>query len=224
MKSDTPSLAELEARLEKLERQNRRLKRLGLLFLLIAGSGFLLAQVPRKPTRAAPAPATPAATYDTLVVHRLELRDSAGKLQGVWNATDEGADLVLCDAAEKPRAALAVLADGPDLILSDAAGKPRAGLTVGAVGPVLAMFDAAGKLRAGLNVTALGPGLALYDTAGKAGAVLGEDSFSVTDAQGFKAIVGVTGTQTVATGESHTTSAAAVTLFGKDGKVIWRAP
>ena len=43
MNSDTPSLADLEARLAKLERQNRRLKRLGLLFLLIAGSGFLFA-------------------------------------------------------------------------------------------------------------------------------------------------------------------------------------
>jgi hypothetical protein len=37
-------------------------------------------------------------------------------------------------------------------------------------------------------------------------------------------VVGVTGLQTVDTGESHTTSAAAVTLFGKDGKVLWRAP
>lgn len=44
MNSHTPSLAELEARLAKLERQNRRWKHLGLLFLLIAGSGFLFGQ------------------------------------------------------------------------------------------------------------------------------------------------------------------------------------
>ena len=107
MNSYRPSLADLETRLGKLERQNRRLKRLGLLFLLIAGSGFLLAQAPRKPPSGAPAPATPAAAYDTLVVHRLELRDKAGKLRGLWETTDEGPALWLYDTAGKPRAQLA---------------------------------------------------------------------------------------------------------------------
>ena len=134
MNSYTPSLAEVEIRLAKLERQNRRLKRLGLLFLLIAGSGFLLAQAPRKPPSAAPTQAVQAATYDTLVVHRLELRDKAGKLHGVWEATDEGRGLWLCDTAGNSRAALGVTADGPGLLLYDAAGKPRALLAVGAAG------------------------------------------------------------------------------------------
>jgi hypothetical protein len=113
MNSHTPSLADLETRLGKLERQNRRLRHLGLLFLLIAGAGFLLAQAPRKsPTAAAP-PGTPAGSYDTLAVHRLELRDEAGKLRGLWETTDEGSSLGLCDAAGKPRAALGVVAEGP---------------------------------------------------------------------------------------------------------------
>jgi hypothetical protein len=202
MKTDTPSLADLEARLEKLERQNRRLKRVGLLFLLIAGAGFLLAQVPRKPARAAPVPAARAATYDTLVVHRLELRDEAGKLRGVWNTTDEDATFWL----------------------NDTAGKPRALLVVSAYGPSLQLYDAAEKTRAALNVVADVPGLWLADAAGKPRARLYEGRLSVTDAQGFKAIVGVADLQTVMTGESHTTSAAAVTLFGKDHEVIWRAP
>jgi len=50
--------SELEARLERLERQNRRLKRLGLLLLLIAGSGFLLAQAScNPPSSTVPIPA-----------------------------------------------------------------------------------------------------------------------------------------------------------------------
>jgi len=202
MDSHTPSLAEFEARLAKLERQNRRLKRLGLLFLLITGSGFLLAQAPRKPPSAAPAPATPAASYDTLVVHRLELRDKAGKLRGLWETTDEG----------------------PALWLYDAAGNPRAGVVVTGYGPGVILFDAAGELRAWLRLDAGGPALKLYDAAGKPRAALSADAFSVTDAQGFKAVLGVTDLETITTGEKHTTSAAAVTLFGKDGKVIWRAP
>ena len=44
------------------------------------------------------------------------------------------------------------------------------------------------------------------------------------DAQQFQAVVGVTELETITTGESHKTSAAAVTLFGKDRKVIWSAP
>jgi hypothetical protein len=57
MKNYTPSLSELEARLEKLERQNRRLKGLGLGFLLIVLSGLVLAQTSHKPAHAAPASA-----------------------------------------------------------------------------------------------------------------------------------------------------------------------
>jgi len=123
MDSYTPSLAELEARLAKLERQNRRWKHLGLLFLLIAGSGFLLAQAPRKPPSAAPGPATSAATYDTLVVHRLELRDKAGKLRGAWSVEDGSPFLALYDTAGEPRVVLSVAADGPALGFYDAAAQ-----------------------------------------------------------------------------------------------------
>jgi hypothetical protein len=246
MDSHTPSLAEFEARLAKLERQNRRLKRLGLLFLLITGSGFLLAQAPRKPPSAAPAPATPAASYDTLVVHRLELRDKAGKLRGVWTVEDDVPGLTLYDTDGTPRAGLGVLADSPLLTLSDTAGKTRAMLSVAADGPALTLYDSARKTRAvldvgakgprlwlydaaeetraGLIVLADGPMLALYDAAGKVRAWLAEDSLGLEDAQQFKAVLGVTRLQAVGTGESRTTSAAAVTLFGKDGKAIWRAP
>ena len=180
MNNHTPSLADLEARLAKLERQNRRWKWLGFLLLLIAGSGFLLAQVLRKPLSAAPGPATRAASYDTLVVHRLELRDKAGKLRGVWAAEDKECLLELYDPAGKPRAAL------------------REGnlLLVGQNDKVTAVLNAAGA----------GPYL------------------SLEDAQQFRAVVGVTETEVIATGESRTTSAVAVTLFGKDGKVIWHAP
>jgi len=246
MKSDTPSLADLEARPAKLESQNRRFKRVGLLFLLVAGSSFLLAQAPRKPPSAAQPPRTREASYDTLVVHRLELRDKAGKLRGLWSAEGEPSALWLYDTAGKTRAALALTAAGPGLTLLDTAGKTRAALALTAAGPGLGLSDAAGKSRAALAVTAAGPGLGLLDTAGfprvglavtadgpvlsfltaagKRRAVLREGSLRLEDAQQFRAVVGVTETETTKTGESRTTSAAAVTLFGKDGKVIWRAP
>jgi hypothetical protein len=178
MNSNTPSLADLEARLVKLERQDRRLKRLGLLFLLIAGSGFLLAQAARKPARAAPAPATPAVTYDTLVVHRLELRDKAGKLRGLWEVEDDIARLCLYDTTGKGRAVLAGIDDAPGLALYDAAGKQRAGLTVFGEGPALKLYDAARQRRASLRVDAEGPALLFSDTAGQPRAVLTEAGLS----------------------------------------------
>jgi hypothetical protein len=184
MDSYIPSLADLEARLAKLERQNRRWKYLAFLCLVLAGSGFLLAQAPRKSPSATPAPATRAGSFDTLVVHRLELRDNAGKLLGLWDVGDEGSLLALYDTGGKPRAALALFHEVPRLTLHGTAGEARAELTAGDLGPDLTLVDA----------------------------------------QGFQAVVGVTELERPATGESHKTSAAAVTLFGKDGKVIWRAP
>jgi hypothetical protein len=224
MESYTPSLAELEIRLAKLERQNRRLKRLGLLFLLIAGSGFLLAQAPRKPSAAAAPPATPAPSYDTLVVHRLELRDKAGMLRGLWTLDDLGPALELYDAAGKPGARLSVDAIGADLRLYSRAGEPRATLSAIGLGSALWLSGTAEFPRAALGDSSFDPlgkndKVTAYLQVGPLG-----PSFQLQDAQQFKAVVGVTGLQTIATGESHTTSAAAVTLFGKDGKVIWRAP
>jgi hypothetical protein len=64
----------------------------------------------------------------------------------------------------------------------------------------------------------------LDDRAGNLRAGLSEGSLFLEDAQHFQAVVGVTELETIRTGEGYTTSAAAVTLFGKDGKVIWRAP
>ena len=246
MTSDTSELQTILHRVQRLERENRRLKRLGLLCLLIAGSGFLFAQVLRKPLSAAPRPAPATVSYDTLVVHSLELRDKAGKLRGVWTVTADGPFLYLCDTDGKIRTGLGAFADGSSLMLSDTAGKSRAEVVLDAEGPRLSLYDLAGKKRVGLRVTAAGPELNLHDAngfpraglsvtgddpvlsflapAGKPYAALTEHDLRLTDARGFKAVVGATELETIATGESHTTSAAAITLFGKDGKVIWRAP
>ena len=175
MNSHTPSLTELEIGLAKLERQNRRWKRLGLLFLLIAGSGFLLAQVPRKALSAAPTQALHAATYDTLVVHRLELRDKAGKLRGVWDMGDQGPFLALAGADGTLRAWLGLAAGSPALDFYDAAGKHRAGLEVTALGSELALYDTAGKHRALLRVFGNNPSLDLLDATGMPRAALTED-------------------------------------------------
>jgi hypothetical protein len=47
---------------------------------------------------------------------------------------------------------------------------------------------------------------------------------TLSDEQGFEAILGSAFTEIPSTGETEHSSAASLTLFGKNKKVIWRAP
>ena len=46
----------------------------------------------------------------------------------------------------------------------------------------------------------------------------------LSDDEGFRTEIGRTDLMTPLTGETHKTSAASLIMFGKDDKVIWRAP
>lgn len=67
-----------------------------------------------------------------------------------------------------------------------------------------------------------GPSLVLQDRTG--GAAIQAASVSTWDNDKFGSYVGRTGTVDAKTGANTKTSAASLTLFGKDGKVIWQAP
>jgi hypothetical protein len=49
-------------------------------------------------------------------------------------------------------------------------------------------------------------------------------SLQLRGKDGFETDLGVTSLVTITTGESHTTSAASIVVFGKDKKVLWSAP
>ena len=49
-------------------------------------------------------------------------------------------------------------------------------------------------------------------------------SLTLSDAQGFRAIIGSASLNTPTTGASTKTSAASVILFDKEGKSVWSAP
>ena len=49
-------------------------------------------------------------------------------------------------------------------------------------------------------------------------------SIKVADKQGFQTIIGAADLQTVKTGETHKTSAASIVIFDKEKNVIWKAP
>ncbi len=145
MTAQTSDLAAVVTRLQKVERQNWRMKVGGTMVLLVASAGLLMGQ------------AMPKAT--TVEAEAFVVRDATGKQRAALHLTpDGGAALSLFDPAAKIRAALRVDREGsPDLTLLDQADKIRAVLRVERTGlPGLVFFDQAGKARATLYVVSDG--------------------------------------------------------------------
>ena len=181
MTAQASELTAVVARLEKVERQNRRLRRAGIAVLVLAAAGLLMGQ------------ATPKARIveaegfflkdekgnirALLGVNKvgpglegpgLGLFDEKGKLRALLAVGKEGPGLALFDKDDKPRIGLGIMVkDVPVLYLSDENGKVRARLGVNKAGPELYVSDENGKPRAGLAVVKAGPVLRLSDENGK---------------------------------------------------------
>ncbi len=97
-------------RLERLERQNRRMKLTGLATLVVVGAFLLMGQ------------ASLSGTLSEVRARRFVLQDSRGRERAALDINSGAPGLVLLDANGKPRAVLAVLSDGPWLQMSDASG------------------------------------------------------------------------------------------------------
>lgn len=192
MESD---LSALVRRVEKLERQNRRLKLLGAGVLLLAGSVLVMGQAP---------------SNRTIVASKILLEDSVGRVRARlgMDASDRPT-LTLLNEKGMPVSALTGGSD-PFLVLNkNATGEEimvganqafygvgiydakvvRAGLAVMKGVPGLDLFDENGKRRAGLTVASSGPSFNLIDSNEKAGFTLwvapsGGPDFSMYDASG----------------------------------------
>lgn len=104
------------ARLDKLERQNRWLKRLALTAVLVAGTGLLMA-------------AQNAPAKKTVEANHVSLRDDAGNERGYARATPDGLALVFT-AGGGPRSGLVLTSDGVYFQLLDGTAKPLTGLSL----------------------------------------------------------------------------------------------
>jgi hypothetical protein len=206
MTSQETALEEVRERLRKLERQNLRLKRIGLAALILTASLLLMGQASQK---------------RTVEANEFVLRDYTGNVRarlGMYRdptaspAYPEEPRLALFD--EKGQQSVTLTGDqyAPTLTLYDSKGHPRLNVGTGLDAGLLYMSDEHGTLKTRIKE-------------GEVWSVnIGATHVETLDADGSEAVLGTADLVTPRTGEKHTTSAASLVLFDKNKTVIWKAP
>jgi hypothetical protein len=161
-------------RLEKVEHENRRLRRTG--HAILVGFAVLLAAGAATPVIFRDRPTI----KDVVEARSFALRDSQGRVRGVFGMSQDGSpQFLLQDEGGAARLRLTVLDDGsPGLSLIDSKGRSRAALGLLPDETItLAFADPNGTTRAVLGFTAAeGASLALADSVGATRAGLGVSS------------------------------------------------
>lgn len=203
---------ELTTRLERLERDNRRLKGLAVAVLVLA-AGLSLYD-------AAGVHAAPQSVPEKISAHEFDVVDSLGTPRIIMGSdpdtqTHGGPFIRLYDAKGVQRLMMEVSSDTSE---------------VG--GPSVWLLDAKGELRALMGLSPDGlSSLNFFADRGRAGARIevlptGAPDITLRDPQGFEMHLGHTETVTPKTGQTQQTSAASIVMFGNDEKhhIIWQAP
>lgn len=136
------SIEAMVRRLERVERENRRLKGVGAVAILGLAAGVLMG------------PATAGTDARVVEAEQFVLRDGEGKARAWLNVSEGSVNLALADKDEKSRALMYVLDDGTaGFALRDKESTRRAGLYVLADGsPALSLAGKEGRMRAKLAV------------------------------------------------------------------------
>lgn len=205
--SSHPEKQPLEVRIERLERQNRLFRRGALTCLIVLVSVGLMGQT-KHPRKAATAPAAP-----------------------VMPEKIEAGSFIMKDSNGKVRAELSMAATGPALKLLDESGTPLMTLSLNdgsPQGPMMRFSDP--QHNAGVSVSVLegmGSQLSLVgarpDIQARMEVAPDGTSFEMSDADGFTTSIG-NGMQVLKGKQPKKTTAASVTLYGKDRKVLWSTP
>jgi hypothetical protein len=222
-------LEDLDRRLLSVERQNRRLKQLGAVLLMLVTSLIVMGQAPSK---------------KTVEANEFVLLGDSGEVRAkLWTNGDDSR-LALVDKNGRIRLDLEAGNFESNIRLMDSNGRnPSVTLSSNNAGiSELKFLDEKGKDRLDLSfMPNVGSGVMLSNEEGQANAVLhapsngtaflrlekaffAQNALNLIDAQGFAAQLGVADLVTPRTGETHKTSAASLVMFDKDKNVIWKAP
>jgi len=209
-------LAALSSRVERLERQNRRLKQGAMLLLLVIATAGLMAQTKQKSTSPTtsqkpklktpaqpPAPAGPTA----IEAQGFILKDMNGHVRAELGLTGSTPSLKFKDENGSALVTLALndTPAGPMLLLSDPQHNASVALSVlEHAGPQLALTGERADIQAHIGVAPDGTTLELSD----------KDGFTTSIGSGVVA----------KNGQAKQTSAASIVLYGKQRKVLWSVP
>lgn len=202
--------AEINQRLNRLEKENRVLRTAGLVCLLLVAVVLLVGAAQSEEPK-------------ELTVRKLVVVDDDGKDRIVLSTHRlTGPLLSLYGKSEGVSASLAVWdgLDSAELRLNS--GDAHAGLKSQTAGNVvLDLRNGKGNF---ITITALNETIGILLAEQGEFGYLGSSSLRLQDSEGFISSLGTTSLKTAETGETSETSAASLTMFHKDGKVIWRAP
>jgi hypothetical protein len=199
----------LEIRIERLEAQNRRFKLCALTLLVALVSVSLLAQT-KQTKKAAPKPALAAPVIpDQIEAHSFLLKDANGKVRAELSMTGTGPGLKLRDESGTALVTISLNDDNPQ-------------------GPLMLMSDP--QHHAGVSISVLngmGSQLSLVgerpDIQARLAVAPDGTSFEMSDSNGFTTSIG-NGLQSSKGKQPKQTTAASISLYGKDRKLIWSTP
>ena len=202
-----PEKQPLELRIERLERQNQLFRRGALTGLIALVSVGLLGQT-KHPRKATPAP-TPPPMPEKIEAGSFIMKDTNGKVRAELSMAATGPALKLLDESGTALVTLSLndgSPRGPMLRLSDPQHQAGVSMTVlEGMGSQLSLVGARPDIQARMEVAPEGT------------------SFEMSDVDGFATAIG-NGTQASKGKQPKKTTAASVTLYGKDRKVLWTAP
>jgi hypothetical protein len=207
--SSHPEKQPLEIRIETLERQNRLFRRGTLTCLIALVSVGLMGQTkhPRKAATTA-APAAPVVP-DKIEAGSFIMKDSNGKIRAELLMAATGPVFKLLDESGTSLIALSLndsSPQGPMMLLSDPQHHAGFSLSVlEGMGSQLSLVGARPEIQARMEVSPEGT------------------SLEMSDADGFATSIG-NGMQATKGKQPKKTTAASVTLYGKDRKMLWSAP
>jgi hypothetical protein len=204
-----PEKQSLEVRIERLERQNRLFRRGALTCLLALPSVGLMGQT-KHSRKAAPttAPAGPVVP-EKIEAGSFIMKDSNGKIRAELSMAGTGPTLKLLAESGAPQMTLSLndsSPQGPMMLFSDAQHHAGFSLSVlEGMGSQLSLVGARPDIQARMEVAP------------------GGTSLEMSDADGFTTSIG-NGMQTSKGKQPKKTTAASVTLYGKDRKLLWSTP
>jgi hypothetical protein len=215
---------ELIERLEKLERDNRRLKRLGLASLVLATA--LLAAYAASCSRVREMSGAQNVP-EKIAAREFDLVDGSGRVRvridmGCFGTTDCWPGITLFDEKGKARTSigagtLSISGEEGEAELLDDVLQFNSG-SKGAVSGVTARLGSDPNNGGALWLMGKGSSYAFVNS--------NPPAVEIQDSKGFMTDLGAADLTTVRTGETAQTSAASIVMFGNDKKhhVIWRAP